>query len=161
MDAWPYAVVDNSQKPGTGNREQGTGNLGTPVFVSQGGQRSYKHPACAVFVKQGGKRSYECGLPRHRPWPCQGVQSAEYATISMTALLPRFRAAALLSRRASCRVRARLPGIPARRVRRPAAQIAFWRCHIRAARRDEAPRHGGTRQRGQAGRPLGTPVAVR
>jgi hypothetical protein len=33
MDAWPYAVVDNSQKRGTGNREQGTGNLGTPVAV--------------------------------------------------------------------------------------------------------------------------------
>jgi hypothetical protein len=52
MDAWAYAVVDNSQKPGTGNRErgtggkeQGTGNMGTPVAV-----------------KQGGKRSYECGV---------------------------------------------------------------------------------------------------
>jgi len=78
MDAWPYAVVDNSQKRGTGNRERGTGNLGTPVFVNQGGKRSYKHPTCAVFVKQGGKRSYECDLPRHRPWPCQGVRSAEY-----------------------------------------------------------------------------------
>jgi hypothetical protein len=33
MDEWPYAVVDNSQKPGTGNRERATGNLGTPVAV--------------------------------------------------------------------------------------------------------------------------------
>jgi hypothetical protein len=31
MDGWPYAVVDNSQKPGTGNRERRTGNLGTPI----------------------------------------------------------------------------------------------------------------------------------
>jgi len=31
MDGWAYAVVDNSQKPGTGNRERGTGNMGTPV----------------------------------------------------------------------------------------------------------------------------------
>jgi hypothetical protein len=59
MDAWPYAVVDNSQKRGTGNREQGTGNLGTPVFASQGGTRGYKRPIRAVFVNQGGKRSYE------------------------------------------------------------------------------------------------------
>jgi hypothetical protein len=42
MDAWAYAVVDNSQKRGTGNRKQGTGNLGTPVFVRQGGKRSYE-----------------------------------------------------------------------------------------------------------------------
>jgi hypothetical protein len=31
MDGWAYAVVDNSQKRGTGNGERGTGNLGTPV----------------------------------------------------------------------------------------------------------------------------------
>jgi hypothetical protein len=62
MDAWAYAVVDNSQKPGTGNGGQATGNLGTPVAVSQGGTRSYNRPACAVFVSQGGQRSYECGV---------------------------------------------------------------------------------------------------
>jgi hypothetical protein len=37
MDAWAYAVVDNSQKPGTGNGEQGTGNLGTPVAGKKSG----------------------------------------------------------------------------------------------------------------------------
>jgi len=31
MDGWAYAVVDNSQKRGTGNRKRGTGNLGTLV----------------------------------------------------------------------------------------------------------------------------------
>ena len=48
------------REQGTGNRERGDGNLGTPVAVNK-----------------GGNRSYECGLPRHRPWPCQGVQRAE------------------------------------------------------------------------------------
>jgi hypothetical protein len=31
MDGGAYAVVDNSQKPGTGNRKRGAENLGTPV----------------------------------------------------------------------------------------------------------------------------------
>ena len=39
MDGWPYAVVDNSQKPGTGNREPGTGNMGTPMPRGKGGNR--------------------------------------------------------------------------------------------------------------------------
>jgi hypothetical protein len=42
MDGCAYAVVDNSQKRGTGNGEQGTGNLGTPVAVKKGGNRSYE-----------------------------------------------------------------------------------------------------------------------
>jgi len=37
MDGWPYAVVDNSQKRGTGTRERATGNLGTPVPGGKGG----------------------------------------------------------------------------------------------------------------------------
>jgi hypothetical protein len=36
MDAWAYAVVDNSQKRGTGNRKRGTGNLGTPTEGKSG-----------------------------------------------------------------------------------------------------------------------------
>ena len=66
MDGCAYAVVDNSQKRGTGNRERGTGNLGTPVFASQGGTRGYNRPACAVFVSQGGQRSYEGGVRNDR-----------------------------------------------------------------------------------------------
>jgi hypothetical protein len=39
MDEWPYAVVDNSQKRGTGYGERGAGNLGTPVPRGKGGNR--------------------------------------------------------------------------------------------------------------------------
>jgi hypothetical protein len=39
MDGLAYAVVDNSQKRGTGNGERGTENMGTPVHRGKGGNR--------------------------------------------------------------------------------------------------------------------------
>jgi len=44
----------------------GAGNLGTPVFVSRGGTRTYNRPVDAVFVSQGGQRSCEGGERRVR-----------------------------------------------------------------------------------------------
>ena len=66
MDGCAYAVVNNSPKRATGDGKQATGNLGTPVFASQGGTRGYNRPACAVFVSQGGQRSYEGGVRNDR-----------------------------------------------------------------------------------------------
>jgi len=42
MDVWAYAVVSNSPKRATGGGKQAAGNLGTPIFVNQGGKRSYE-----------------------------------------------------------------------------------------------------------------------
>jgi hypothetical protein len=84
MDGWAYAVVDNSQKPGTGNRERGAGNLGTPVTGGKagtgngeqgtgGGGQGTGNMGTPVAVNQGGKRSCECGLRSAE----RGVRNAE------------------------------------------------------------------------------------
>jgi len=73
MDAWAYAVVDNSQKRGTGNRKRGTGNLGTPMPRGKDGnrergtgnwdgERATGNLGTPAVVKKGGNRSYECGV---------------------------------------------------------------------------------------------------
>jgi len=75
MDGWPYAVVDNSQKPGTGNGEQGTGNLGTPITgeecIVQNAQyatiRAARRDGGTQARRDGGEGRGNCQNGRRRP----------------------------------------------------------------------------------------------
>ena len=85
MDAWAYAVVDNSQKRGTGNGEPGTGHLGTPVL---GGKCIVQNVECATIRaarRHGGttgEKRKNCQNGRRRDsgfggqdWPTAGIQA--------------------------------------------------------------------------------------
>jgi hypothetical protein len=75
MDGWAYAVVDNSQKRGKGNRERATGNLGTPVPRGKGGNRER-----GTGNREQGTGNGEQGTGNRDGEPARGGQAGEQET---------------------------------------------------------------------------------